>query len=518
VQGAAAFTLRVLISALAFVALWSVWAPAELAYVTTEAPRAALAVYRYVVLSPLAVLAPAAFSAINRAFHVMPSATLAVNRMSRALPWLPRLLCAVCALASAAGAFHVASSAGSAALNVDGLVHVRGSHPSMVDGGGLLDGSTNTSALPAISTLDLPYRGPWSDPDDALYWPNVSLISSLTSASAKALVASTNTTLPIICSTMDSGASASSTDDCNRLVNVQPCNEIFGGANGCMVRCHTMGDMPVIGRDGKGELVRWTFTNVRCVPEFKYTLISVTQVWREQGIDARFRDLNHLVMPVGGVVIPYDPSFRLPTAVVVSDAILTGTGGKNGSPHQTSLLGFHEPASTAHIKRMSAAQASELIHRRNHHGIDKIRALHHCSSDAPRNLTSAPKHDCVWCAAARITKASHSGSLHTPSAEPGILHIDVKGPFPPSIHGNRYAIFFTEEVTRFVFFEAMKTKDECINATERAIAAFNATVGSPINDDGKPVGPRPRVREIRRDHEGKFESNLPTRRSASGRR
>ena len=82
----------------------------------------------------------------------------------------------------------------------------------------------------------------------------------------------------------------------------------FGQANGHVVKCTAMGDMPVIAKTESNEVIRFSFTNVRCVPGFKYTLLSVTQMWEEQRIDARFRDLNHLELPpsAGGITIPYD--------------------------------------------------------------------------------------------------------------------------------------------------------------------------------------------------------------------
>ena len=49
--------------------------------------------------------------------------------------------------------------------------------------------------------------------------------------------------------------------------------------------------MPVFAKSGTGEFIEVILTNVRYVPDFKYTLISVKQIWREQNIDTRFRDL-----------------------------------------------------------------------------------------------------------------------------------------------------------------------------------------------------------------------------------
>ena len=54
---------------------------------------------------------------------------------------------------------------------------------------------------------------------------------------------------------------------------------------------------------------------------------------------------------------------------------------------------------------------------------------------------------------------------------------------------------------------ALKNKGEVIEATKRAIAKFDALVGVPIGNDGKPLV-RPKVRRLHRDHEGQLESSL----------
>ena len=63
------------------------------------------------------------------------------------------------------------------------------------------------------------------------------------------------------------------------------------------MRCSGIGDLPVIVHTSGGDVIRFAFTNVRCVPQFKYTLLSVDQMWEEQRIDARFRDLKRLEFP-----------------------------------------------------------------------------------------------------------------------------------------------------------------------------------------------------------------------------
>ena len=269
-------------------------------------------------------------------------------------------------------------------------------------------------------------------------------------------------------------------------------------------------------RQKKGKLVRFSFTNVRCVPGFKYTLLSVTQLWEEQGIDARFADLKHLQFPpsAGSIAVPYDSSLRLSTLVLVSDAELQqclrrdakgGPPSRDGEPTQSALLGFHKPTAVSHIEGMSAAQAGELIHRRRHQGVAKTRALPDITSDAPKNLRSSPVVSCPFCAASRVNKASHSGNLLPPAPSPGSrIHVDIKT-MTRSIGNLSYAVFFTDEFSRYVWVEFLVNRGELINATKRFIARFDAEVGVPVDDNGKPL-PHPRVVELRRDHEGQYES------------
>ena len=86
----------------------------------------------------------------------------------------------------------------------------------------------------------------------------------------------------------------------------------------------------------------------------------------------------------------------------------------------------------------------------------------------------------VHSAAARIRKAVHPGKLHTSVAEPGDLHIDLKGPFPPSLCGKfQYAVIAIDQHTRYVFIAFIQNKSEAPEAVKKIIAEFNATVGTP---------------------------------------
>ena len=317
--------------------------------------------------------------------------------------------------------------------------------------------------------------------------------------------------MPIFRAPVDSGCTATCTDSIERLINIKECDEVFNIADGKQSRCTAIGDMPVLAKDSKGKIFKFTFTNVRFVPDFKYTLISVKQIWTDQQVDSRFANENRLVFPDGSIV-PYDSRFKLCAVTLISEPMIlkaldANNRSKGLATGQACNVGFHNVKSTAHVARLPAAQAGELMHRRCHMGINKIRAMPHVSGDAPKVLASAIPNSCVHCAASQIRKAGHSGSMDTPEPEPGVLHVDLKGPFPISMSGKfRYVAFYIDEYSRFVFSEFLHDKSEVIDATKRVIAKFNALVGTPVDDTGVALN-RPKVRRLHRDHEGGLESH-----------
>jgi len=222
------------------------------------------------------------------------------------------------------------------------------------------------------------------------------------------------------------------------LTDVKKCNEEFKVADGKVSRCLAMGKMPVLAKDSNGKIYRFVLTDVRYVPDFKYTLVSVKQIWNDQRIDAQFADKNCLSFPGSvGVTIPFDNQHKLFTVTLVSEPLLLKTlqasrlSRTRTQPVHVCCLGFHNVKSISHVAHLPIAQASELIHRRCHFGVNKLRVLPHTSGDAPKILTSAvagfqsTAH--VHCAAAQIRRAGHSSTLSTPDPEPG----------PPATSGGR---------------------------------------------------------------------------------
>ena len=350
---------------------------------------------------------------------------------------------------------------------------------------------------------------------------------------------------------------------------------IFGDANGHITQATHIGDLPVVIPTSSGKLIDFSFTNVRCVPKFKYNLLSVTQLWDEQRVDARWRDLRRLELPKtsGEHFIPFLPGLQLSTIAAISGAQV-GLGARRLMPEiqatcasnvhqsleehhqqpksslksslkptaptneeiqaalarkgtskvlwndevtlshaasrsiQQSLVGFHLVGSSSHIRDMSSNNASAFMHRRLHCSTRKLRALPDTCREVPKNLSSAVETTCKYCPLAKITMASHSGQLRTPAPSPGVLHTDLKGPFPPSIGGFRYAMFFTDEYSRFVWVVFLKTKEkaEMTLAVNQVTTAFNAKVYTPTDDQGRAL-PRPKVLEIRSDHESSLMSH-----------
>ena len=221
-----------------------------------------------------------------------------------------------------------------------------------------------------VTRIELPYYGRWvpqgSSADEALRQ------SSLDPAALEALVAgaaSKHQASPIGILKLhpDSGCTGSNTPHLHLLANHRPCDEIYSQANGNISRCEAIGDLPVIVRDKQGATVRLTFTNVRCVPDFKFSLLSVKQLWNEQGIDARFCDINALVLPNQSGLIPYDPARPLSTINAVPCAHVAATADRVPLPApRTTLealasLGFHQVGSTSHLAKLSGVQIGALM-------------------------------------------------------------------------------------------------------------------------------------------------------------
>jgi hypothetical protein len=73
-----------------------------------------------------------------------------------------------------------------------------------------------------------------------------------------------------------------------------PCNDKITAANGLVHKAVCIGDVPVSARDTNGVKHYFKIKNVRCLPSFTNTLLSVDQLWQLSNFDVRFGNLNQL--------------------------------------------------------------------------------------------------------------------------------------------------------------------------------------------------------------------------------
>ena len=196
----------------------------------------------------------------------------------------------------------------------------------------LQSATVHTGLLSSI--VDTPYLGQWF-PDE--FCGLLTIPEKYLSDGRRATSFSAPLVSPVLLSALasvlirahaDSGCSGSLTPHRGALTNLRPCGDRFKAADGRECTAVAIGDLPATATDSTGRRVKVLFRNVRLVPDFKYTLLSVRQLWHEQRIDARFADVNALVVATdsGELRIPFSPSSSLPTVALTSDAT-AATGG-----------------------------------------------------------------------------------------------------------------------------------------------------------------------------------------------
>ena len=74
---------------------------------------------------------------------------------------------------------------------------------------------------------------------------------------------------------LDSGCTWHSHPNAEDLINLRPCNERIACADGVEHACSGIGDLPLLAKDGSGKEHMVLLRDVRCVPTFTDTLISI---------------------------------------------------------------------------------------------------------------------------------------------------------------------------------------------------------------------------------------------------
>ena len=309
----------------------------------------------------------------------------------------------------------------------------------------------------------------------------------------------------LICwSVIDSGCSWHCHPNANDLVNTRRCSDTMTGIDGKPQTVTCIGDLPALTRDHLGVWRRIVIKNVRCVPTFSDTLISVDQFWQDSQVDTIFNSTRCIAIPGKGEDPPLDIPFERKEhlykwAFIPTSQHASLEGAKSSEPRALKAT-IHRPNSTSFFGALPPNEALEVLHRRLHVGYDLIRKLGRTSCDIPANISKAQALDCTHCKIANATRVPHSGKAYAPSHVGRLIHGDLAGPFKRSQHGFTYFLVLVDDHSRFKQVYFLKHKDEA----PRRIKSFVAKLNS-ICNVGKPESERVRIiGQLHLDNAGEF--------------
>ena len=306
---------------------------------------------------------------------------------------------------------------------------------------------------------------------------------------------------------VDSGCTWHSHPEVKDLINVRPCTDKISCAGGVIHHASHIGDLPVVCHNQAGRERVVLVRDVRCVPSFTDTLVSVRQLWETSEIDTVFRNVDSLTLAQPGPDgTPERLPFRYENGVYLWEVGATARANHLGntitSPKALSgrdTSGTHGAHATSHIEALSPDQIAAVLHRRLHISLDRIRRLASCTSDAPRALQKASHHHCDDCVTANATRLSHSSDKYSPSYPGRLIHADIAGPFRCSTGKQfRWLLVLIDDHTRFKFVYFLKNKSEAAKKAAEFVAQFNHAASS------KSVSPIRVVGHLHMDNAGEF--------------
>jgi hypothetical protein len=115
------------------------------------------------------------------------------------------------------------------------------------------------------------------------------------------------------------------------LINLRPCGDTMTGVDGKPQRVTHIGDMPAMARDHAGKLVKILIRDVRLVPTFSDTLISVDQFFEQANpVRTYFNDDRFILIDKGKpeqLQLPFSRRDRLFQWALLPIATLPSNGG-----------------------------------------------------------------------------------------------------------------------------------------------------------------------------------------------
>ena len=271
------------------------------------------------------------------------------------------------------------------------------------------------------------------------------------------------------------------------LINVKPCSQHMIAADGSRHRITMIGDLPLMVRDRHRKLRRVILRNVRCVPTFTDTLVSVDQLWEDASIEARFAGTCAICVPTQAGHCAMELPFQRREGLF-QWAVLPTRRSSDDTPCRTDETArclkahIHRAHATSHITALPPAEASAAVHRRLHINHEYLKRLPSITSDAPQSLKKAEPHSCEHCTEANATHLPHKGAKYRPSHVGRLVHGDIVGPFKRS-HGRgfQYMLVLVDDHSRFLAVRLLRRKSEALSGVRSFVAELNAKLnrGSP---------------------------------------
>ena len=306
---------------------------------------------------------------------------------------------------------------------------------------------------------------------------------------------------------IDSGCSWHCHPHIDDLINRRPCNDTMAGIDGKPQRVKCIGDLPALARDSSGVWRRIIIRDVRCVPSFTDTLISVDQFWEESKVNCIFADVRCIHVPGSGVQEGLDLPFARKDNLYRWAVI---PANRRGDLANSSLVKnderalkatIHRPKSTSFFNALSPDEQLDMLHRRLHVGFNLIRRLGEFAVDIPVSIKRGKAHDCDACKTANATRVPHPGKSYQPSHVGRLIHGDLAGPFKRSHHGFFYFLVLVDDHSRFKQVYFLKHKSEALKRIRSFVAKLNA-----LASIGKPEPVRI-VGQLHMDNAGEFLSH-----------
>ena len=277
---------------------------------------------------------------------------------------------------------------------------------------------------------------------------------------------------------IDTCSTFSSTYNKADLINYRDCKEKLMGPDGSVCISDGVGDLPCALLSTKNQVFYVTFKNVRVMPDYCQTLLSIHELWETNGIKAVFDGKSSLIFPDGKVVnIHWGEGVYAIRAVVNPERRFALKELKNINGARA--LAAHNPHAQSHLHKLPPNEAARLMHGRLHISLDKIKHLAYSTRDAPKSLALATETHCEACALANARRLPHPNMGYAPSCVGSIIYMDDAGPHSVSaLGGVKYFRIFIDSHSRFRLTYLLRSRTDGLEATSRFTCEFNALAGA----------------------------------------